>query len=306
MPLHKVATHKFIGKRFEDHGIDIEVLPDLLRYKTLLVETVKELWRRRHPDRKYLPKNFETGLALKFYTVEPGSAAIPLMCEVAPDAGPQLFDDETCAQLDEAAELIADAVEATANDQPLPGMFPKSIIPLFKDYGSTLREDESIEQLPSKRTKPARYTGDVGLRLAQLVEVPYEDTVDIMGSVTMARVTTPRMEITLEDGRPVEAAFEPAQEETIIEALKQHATAKLRVQGRARFSGSGEIQRVIQVTSLTLVRGEGLPFDMQAKPIWQVFEDIVKAVPDRVIRSLPTDGAELLDHYVYGTPKRKP
>ena len=42
----------FIGPRFDDHGLDIDILPELIAYKKLLVDTAKELWRQKNPDRR--------------------------------------------------------------------------------------------------------------------------------------------------------------------------------------------------------------------------------------------------------------
>ena len=40
------------------------------------------------------------------------------------------------------------------------------------------------------------------------------------------------------------------------------------------------------------------------KPIWEVAEEIRKRIPADEWAKLPTDGAEQLDHYLYGSPKR--
>jgi putative addiction module CopG family antidote len=40
------------------------------------------------------------------------------------------------------------------------------------------------------------------------------------------------------------------------------------------------------------------------KPIWEVFEEITKGIPEEEWAKLPIDGAEQHDHYIYGTPKR--
>jgi hypothetical protein len=61
-----LVNHTFQGGRFLDHGVDVDVLEEVARYKALLVETAKELWRRRNPNRERLPKNFEDSLQLKF------------------------------------------------------------------------------------------------------------------------------------------------------------------------------------------------------------------------------------------------
>jgi hypothetical protein len=41
-----------------------------------------------------------------------------------------------------------------------------------------------------------------------------------------------------------------------------------------------------------------------AKPIWEVFAEILADTPEEEYRKLPTDGAEQHDHYIYGSPKR--
>src|SRR3990172_10310185 len=90
----ELVVHTFKGGSFDDHGVDLDALPDLLAYKTLLVETAKELWRRKNPDRQRLPKNFEDSLSLKFYEIKAGSAAIPLMREIEISDQISLLDSE--------------------------------------------------------------------------------------------------------------------------------------------------------------------------------------------------------------------
>ncbi len=40
------------------------------------------------------------------------------------------------------------------------------------------------------------------------------------------------------------------------------------------------------------------------KPIWEVVDDLRQGVPPEELAKLPEDGAEQLDHYLYGSPKR--
>jgi len=40
------------------------------------------------------------------------------------------------------------------------------------------------------------------------------------------------------------------------------------------------------------------------KPIWEEIEDLTANIPDEEFLKLPVDGAEQLDHYIYGLPKR--
>ena len=41
-----------------------------------------------------------------------------------------------------------------------------------------------------------------------------------------------------------------------------------------------------------------------SKPIWEIFEEASRDIPDEVLVRLPTDLAAQVDHYVYGLPKR--
>ncbi len=40
------------------------------------------------------------------------------------------------------------------------------------------------------------------------------------------------------------------------------------------------------------------------KPIWEVVDDLREGIPPEEFAKLPEDGAEQLDHYLYGSPKR--
>ncbi|MGO9470726.1 MAG: hypothetical protein ACLQIB_45680 [Isosphaeraceae bacterium] len=40
------------------------------------------------------------------------------------------------------------------------------------------------------------------------------------------------------------------------------------------------------------------------KPIWEVAAEIRRSIPPEEWAKLPRDGAEQLDHYIYGSPKR--
>ena len=42
----------------------------------------------------------------------------------------------------------------------------------------------------------------------------------------------------------------------------------------------------------------------RAKPIWEVAAELRKTVPASEWEKLPVDGAEQLDHYIHGGPKR--
>ena len=294
-----LVNHTFHGRRFDDGGVDLDVTPDLLRYQTLLVEVAKELWRRNHPDRKNLPKNFEDSLSTKFYEVVANCATIPLERVLTAADRELLWDTED--ELDEAVTLVAETIDAAGNDQSLPEQFPKHLLVLFQDYGKTLRDDEWIEHRPPKRESGIRYDALVRERLTRWVESSYEDAVDLTGEVTMASVSKLRMALQLNDGREIEAAFRPEDEDIITTALKQHTTAKLRVIGRGQFGTDGRLRRIIEVSGTVLLPTGEIPFDPSTKPIWEVFAEIMADIPDEELAKLPVDGADRHDYYIHGS-----
>ena len=292
-----LVNHTFHGTRFDDGGVDLDVTPDLHRYKTLLVEVAKELWRRNHSDRKNLPKHFEDSLSMKFYEVRPNCATVPLERVLTTDDREQFWDDD---ELDDAVNLVAETIEAAGKDQTLPEQFPKNLLKLFQDYGKTLCDDEWIELRPAKRESGIRYDSVVRERITRWVESPYEDAVDVTGEVTMADVKKPQMAMQLNDSRKIEAAFRPEDEDVITTALKQHSTAKLRVIGRGQFGTDGLVRKITEVTDISLLPNGERPFDSSAKPIWDVFAEILSEVPAEQFARLPVDGADRHDFYIHG------
>lgn len=301
--LRHLVTHVFKGGRFDDHGLDVECLPELVRYNQILVETALALWRQRNPAAGRLPNNYEQAMTLKLTSIAPGSVSVTLEREyIIPDDN--LITEPCSDEMDEAVNLVADAVDAAGNNRRLPDAFPKGVLPYFAEYGKNLRDGEWIEHAPRARTGSVRFDANVRAKLIEFASSKYEDVVDVVGTVLMARVNKPKMAIQLDDGREVEAAFQPEDESLITTALKEHVTAKIRVQGCGQFSPEGRLDKITKVDSVTLLPGGEIQYDPNAKPIWEVFEELTVHLPQELLDRLPTDGASQHDHYIYGTPKK--
>jgi hypothetical protein len=76
---------RYVGSRFSDARLPVEVLPDLQAFRDLLVAYAKELWREEHQDRKRLPKGFDKSISLDLVAVEQGSAVPKLEWNANPD-----------------------------------------------------------------------------------------------------------------------------------------------------------------------------------------------------------------------------
>ena len=300
-PTQELTTLRFDGPRFEDHGLEIDVLQELMNYKKLLVETAKELWRKRHPDSKRLPKGFETAISIKFFKLQPGSTAVPLRREVPDGLLPEVIVDE----LDDAADMIEAGIEAVAKDRRLPDGFPKSVIPLFGELGNTLAADEAICAKSRRRTGEARYTHEVRQRIINWIEPTYEDLVSVIGEIRLADLDGRNFTLRQDDGRKVSGKFEVHQETLITDALRDHATRRLRIKGLGEFiRNGGGLKRIVRVDEVKALAVGEPEYDPTARPIWQIALELGATVPDEEWAKVPPDLSVNLDHYLYGAPKK--
>jgi hypothetical protein len=296
-----LATLRFDGERFAGHAIDVECAPELQHYRTLVLECAKELWRRRNPARERLPKGFEEGFALAFADIRDGSASVPLLRRIAVEEGQLSLTERPPDEFDEAAELIDQTIDAAGREGTLPAELPRNVIPLFRDFGATLRPAETLFTQASRSQAEAAYSVAARERLANWTEATYEDVVDLFGEVRMAALDGAKFSITLAGGRTVPGRFTAEQEALVLEALSRHNEVRLRIRGLAEFDESDRIlRRICRVDSAEILTGTDLPYDESVRPIWQTLSEIGEAVPPEDWAEVPTDYSKRLDDYLYG------
>ena len=186
--IRDVTTITFSGPRFDDAGLELDVLPELLAYRKLLIATAKELWRAENPDRQRLPKGFEESIRLKFYTIEGGSAAVPIKRVSAADEMPLFAGLDRPDEIDDAAQLIDETIEAIGRDEAVPERMPKPALRLLADLGALLRPDETIKTQAARGPRAAELTPTVRERVSHLIEGVYEDRIEVTGEVRSADV----------------------------------------------------------------------------------------------------------------------
>jgi hypothetical protein len=290
-----LATLRFDGDRFKGHTLDVECTKELIAYRNLILECAKELWHRKYPDRTYLPKGFEKDFRLQFNRLEDGSAKIPLQRVRANDQS-ELLDDE----FDEAADLIDAAIVAANDDELLPDALPSNVIPLFKDFGKSLRPDEVLFTRSRHASTEAAYTVKARERLTEWVVSTYEDAVDVIGEVQMGSVSgtfslKPDDKETVVSGR-----FSSEQESAVLDALRNHRSVRPRVQGIAEFATSDrQIKKFSRVDLVALAALAVQGFDETAIPIWEQLAEIGKSAPEGTWDGVPNDLSMRIDEIVY-------
>lgn len=295
----ELATLRFDGRRFAYHALDVECTQELLAYRTLVLECATELWRRNHPDRVNLPKRFEDGFRLEFDRVVLGSAALPLRRVRDTTHGELDFEDE----FDEAAALIDAAIAAAGRDDLLPDALPANVVPLFGRFGTTLRPDETLFVRSRRSHAESEYNALARQRLAEWVGPTFEDAVDLVGEVRMANVGPGAFKLQLPEGGPlIDGRFDGAHEAVVLEALKNHRSALLRVVGIAEFSTRDrQMRRMVRVDRVEVSLKAPLAYDETALPIWEELTAIGNSAPPGTWQAVPDDLSTRIDEVVYGT-----
>jgi hypothetical protein len=293
----ELATLRFHGQRFERHALDVECTAELVAYRRLVLECAKELWRRKYLGRARLPKGFEDGFRLEFDTVAPGSAAVPVR-RVLGDAQDALFDDEFA----EAAELIDATIDAAARDDLLPAQLPPNVIPLFADFGRTLRADDVLYVRARGAQAEAPYNMQARTRLANWYGPSYEDRVDVVGEVRMANVGPGKFMLQVAEAVPlVEGRFDGDQEALVLEALKAHRDVRVRIAGLAEFSTRDkQMRRFARIDRVQIEPAEPVAYDEGAPAIWDVLSAIGDSAPEGAWADVPADLSTRIDEVVYG------
>ncbi len=296
----EMSTLRFDGERFNGHALDVECTQELIAYRNLVLECAKSLWRVKYPNRSNLPKGFEKGFRLQFNRLEDGSALVPLQRVRTADVQGDLdLNDE----FDEAIGLIDQAIRAANDEDLLPVGLPSNVIPLFRDFGKTLRDDEVLFTRGRGSASEAPYTAKARQRLAEWIEPSYEDVVSVSGEVRMANVGPGRFALQVErsGGQAViEGKFSPEDESKVLAALQQHRSARLQVKGLGEFGTADRLlKRFSRVDHVDFVPEE-IAYDESVAPIWEQLSSIGQKAPPSAWDGVPTDLSVRLDEIVYG------
>ena len=293
-----LASLRFEGERFAGHALDVDCVQELVAYRNIILECAKELWKRKHPDRVRLPNGFEDGFRLQFDRIDRGSVLVPLR-RVVPDEQSAL-DWGNLDEFDEAADLVDASIAAANDDLLLPTALPVGVVPLFREFGKTLRQDEVLFTHARHGKVEAAYTARARKRLAEWVGPSYEDAIDVVGEVSMANVRGAFALTLQESGGIVNGRFSAEQEERVLEALCNHRTARLRVTGIGEFDVTDRtLRRFARIDDVQPAATEEITFVENVQPIWEQMAALGESAPEGTWDKVPTDLSTRIDDLIY-------
>ena len=128
--------------------------------------------------------------------------------------------------------------------------------------------------------------------------------VSLTGEIRAADLDDGTFVLRLSNGTRVRGTFSPVQEAVITGALREHASRRLHLRGRGEFQRGGKLKRIVSVKHLDVRPARAKRPAKESKPFWKWIVELGESVPQADWDKVPTDGAQNLDHYLYGHPKR--
>jgi len=150
----RIFSLRYMGERFRNHRMPVEVLSDLPAFRDLLLSFAKDQWRDRHPDRRQIPKNFDKDLTMSLFEIADGSARPKLEWS-------RRLEDATLFGLpDEMDEIVegayADVIALIVGSDTVTPELSTEKVRALNRFGASLKEDEKIE-LPVRGTDNVVY-----------------------------------------------------------------------------------------------------------------------------------------------------
>ena len=119
------------------------------------------------------------------------------------------------------------------------------------------------------------------------------------------------MQFRLDDGATVAVDFSEEHEARLAVALRYHQSRRIQITGLGDFGPDGKLRRVCRLDTqlpewLALARAAP-PTPVKpgtARAAVAKWIEFGKTIPEEELAKFPTDFAENMDHYLYGSPKR--
>lgn len=232
---------RFVGARFLDHTIPLELLKDIAVLEEFVIAVAK--WKFVQDNgRIRSPKGFTDPLSIGLSAVKEGSA-IPALAIEYVDADAGLFPAANEDYFFRAVQSIADAIDAAEHNESITSHLPANLLGYFDRFGRGLREGEVLEFFPG-RARPARLTKLTRRRLllASQNEV-LTDEITVRGTVSELDQVKMSFELQMPGGRKISAKVDAIHLDVILEAMQGYRDGvKVSVSGVGRFDRHERLQ----------------------------------------------------------------
>jgi hypothetical protein len=263
------ARPRLDGPRFEGHAIPVELLSELEKYRKLLLEVAKDLYRLNTGGEEP-PAGFSKRFKLELKGVEEGSAIpvfvrelppIPEAVMAAAQPPAETDTEEDFREFDEARDLVAQTIEMVAAKAEIPDRFPRRLLPMLENLGKKFEHEGSFEfrgpSAPREQRGP-QLTPGVRERIHDIRSKDYSRQVVHDGTVTgfdwggWFKIQT--LDFRVIEGKHVGWDIQ----RVLLAGLTSKGRARVRIDAHTTFSPSGLAKQITEVVSAALwTRSDG-------------------------------------------------
>ncbi|MEI6386712.1 MAG: hypothetical protein WCQ50_08760 [Spirochaetota bacterium] len=253
---------RFVGQRFDDHAMPLELLRDLAVLEEMVIETAKWLYLSENDGRKRTPKGFTDAISIKISGIGEGSSVSRLVLSFA--LGTSHFAPPSKDFFERARDSITNAVEAAETGTRITDYLPESLLGYFDRIGRGLRDNEYIEFRPERPDSPARLTKETRRRLLFESSTTKEFAEDslVRGMVSEIDQEKGSFFLTVNGGRRILAPLVPQHYKALIDATVGYKNGqKILLEGVGKKNRSGTLLSMESVEHVTLLD----PFDIDTR-----------------------------------------
>lgn len=256
---------RLIGKRFDDHGIPLDVLKDLAALEELVVEVAKWQYLKQNPNRQRTPKGFSRGVQLELTGVGAGSAR-PLISLAFVASQVTLYGQENAACFEQSRDAIVRAVEAAEHDQPerIREHLPEKYLDYFQRIGRSLRHDEAMLFAPPDKMDGPRLDSKTRKTLIFASRQAHEWTEEtvVRGRISDFNHVKRTFEVELASGQIVQGPIPSAQADTLLDAHRAYREQqRVSLLCVARFNRDNMLDRIESIEHVSVL----VPLDIDAQ-----------------------------------------
>ncbi len=141
----KKYSLRYVGERFRDARLPLEVSSDLAAFRDLLATVAKHEFRKKNIGMAQAPRRFDPNISFTLIGVEDGSAVptFELKTEIAQRSPPSIRN-QTESIVDEAFNEVVSLID-NASHGVFPDVVPPDVVRALSKFGSSIKGKESIE-----------------------------------------------------------------------------------------------------------------------------------------------------------------
>lgn len=255
MASHKIDIYspRFVGRRFEDHTVPLELLEDIASLEDITIEVAKWLYLKANEGRQRVPRGFKDGISMQLEAIEPGSTRLKIALIVL---SANLFPPENAEYFKQASIQLVKAIQAAEDHKDVTEHIPDRYLSYFNRIGNKLQNGEWIEFSPDNVEKKARLTKESRKRLILASESTkeYTDDIQIRGYISEMDKTKSSFMLQRLDGQRIVGSYHVENLKDLQDAFNQYESKQLvRITGVGNYNRSDNLQSIESIASVELL-----------------------------------------------------